>query len=76
MRLVRVETFALTRFEVTKLAELMLAVRTPRVVTLPVAVLLLLTLSVVILEFVLVKLAMLPFTTPRLVMLPVVVLLV
>jgi hypothetical protein len=65
-RLVRVDILAVTRFEVTRFAEFILAVRTPRVVTFPVAVLLLL-----ILEFVLVKL-----TTPRVVTFPVAVLLV
>jgi hypothetical protein len=37
---VRVETLALTKFDVTRLAELILTVRTPRVVTFPVVVLL------------------------------------
>jgi hypothetical protein len=46
LRLVRVEMFAVTRFEVTKLAELIFAVKTPRVVTFPVAVLLVKTLRV------------------------------
>jgi hypothetical protein len=40
LRLVRVEILALTKLDVTRLAELILTVRTPRLVTFPVVVLL------------------------------------